>query len=118
VVVEPPYLKVSWDSQVKALVELVTSLMCTSRPSSGRQAPTVPSNFQEMMRDMVDAGVRKALLQVLRGLDVNHPKAPSPPHHTHPEFQRICLQGGSAPCMANVEEYTPRPHLQRHSRGV
>jgi len=73
-IVWPHEQTVSWGLQVKALVELVTSLMCTSRPSSGRQAPTLPSNFQDMMRDMVDAGVRKALLQVLRGLDVNHPK--------------------------------------------
>jgi len=68
-------LKYPSHPQVKALVELVTSLMCTSRPSGGRQAPTpLPSNFHEMMRNMVDAGVRRALLQVLRGLDLNHPK--------------------------------------------
>ena len=65
---------------MKALVELLTSLMCTSRPSGGRQPPTpLPSNFHEMMRSMVDAGVRRALLQVLRGLDLNHPKVCTPP---------------------------------------
>ena len=61
-------------------MELLTSLMCTSRPSGGRQPPTpLPSNFHEMMRSMVDAGVRRALLQVLRGLDLNHPKVRIPP---------------------------------------
>lgn len=65
--------------QVKALVELITSLMCIM-PSTSRPRSTVATanHFQEMMRAMVDAGVRKALLQVLRGLDTNHPKVEDP----------------------------------------
>ena len=63
------------DVQVKALVELITSLMCITPSSSGPRSPAASANDQEMMRAMVEAGVRKALLQVLRGLDTDHPKA-------------------------------------------
>lgn len=71
--------------QIKALVELITSLMCIA-PSRGAGASF--SHFQEMMRAMLDAGVLKALLQVLRGLDVNHPKAHSQPSTAFSDMAR------------------------------
>ena len=57
-------------------MELITSLMCINPGNTAPRAggPNTASHFQEMMRAMVDAGVRKALLEVLKGLDVNHPK--------------------------------------------
>lgn len=63
-------------TQVKALVELVTSLMCITPSKSVAAMPGSKDHVQEMIREMVDAGVRRALLDVLRGLDFNHPQVP------------------------------------------
>lgn len=60
--------------QVKALVELVTSLMCITPSRSVASGGGGKDHVQEMIQEMVDAGVRRALLDVLRGLDFNHPQ--------------------------------------------
>ena len=60
--------------QIKALVELVMSLMCITPNKAAPASTGGRDHVQEMIKEMVDAGVRKALLDVLRGLDFNHPQ--------------------------------------------
>ena len=55
-------------------MELVTSLMCITPSKAALANPGSKDNMQEMIKEMVEAGVRKALLDVLRGLDFNHPQ--------------------------------------------
>ena len=55
-------------------MELVTSLMCIEPSKRVTNASGTMDREQELIKEMVDAGVRKALLDVLRNLDFNHPQ--------------------------------------------
>ncbi len=50
------------------------SLMCITPSKAAPASTSGRDHVQEMIKEMVDAGVRKALLDVLRGLDFNHPQ--------------------------------------------